>query len=75
MDVRWPLRTPIGFSRARRLSEAELDRAFGALADPTRRAIIARLTTGDAGVLELTARFPMTQPAITKHLKCWSRPA
>jgi DNA-binding transcriptional ArsR family regulator len=51
------------------LSEAELDRAFSALADPTRRAIIARLTTGDAGVLELTARFPMTQPAITKHLK------
>jgi len=51
------------------LSEAELDRAFGALADPTRRAIIARLTTGDAGVLELTARFPMTQPAISKHLK------
>jgi DNA-binding transcriptional ArsR family regulator len=51
------------------LSEGELDRAFGALADPTRRAIIARLTTGDAAVLELTARFPMTQPAITKHLK------
>lgn len=51
------------------LSEAELDRAFGALADPTRRAIIARLTTGDAGVLELTAGFAMTQPAITKHLK------
>ena len=51
------------------LSETELDRAFGALADPTRRAIIARLTTGDAGVLELTAGFPMSQPAITKHLK------
>jgi hypothetical protein len=35
-------------------SDAELDRAFGALADPTRRAIVARLRTGDAGVLELT---------------------
>ncbi len=50
------------------LSEAELDRAFGALADPTRRAILARLTQGDAGVLEVAAPFPMSQPAITKHL-------
>lgn len=52
-----------------RPSEEDLDRAFGALADQTRRAIVARLKTGDAGVLELTAHFPMTQPAITKHLK------
>ena len=50
------------------LSEAELDRAFGALADPTRRAILARLAEGDAGVLDVAAPFPMSQPAITKHL-------
>ena len=51
------------------LSEAELNRAFGALADPTRRAILARLAKGEAGVLEVAEPFPMTQPAITKHLK------
>jgi DNA-binding transcriptional ArsR family regulator len=51
------------------LSEDELDRAFGALADRTRRAILARLTVGDAGVLEVAAPFPMSQPAITKHLQ------
>ena len=50
------------------LSEEELDRAFGALADRTRRAILARLTEGDAGVLEVAAPFSMSQPAITKHL-------
>jgi DNA-binding transcriptional ArsR family regulator len=51
------------------LTEDELDRAFGALADPTRRAILARLSNGDAGVLEVAAPFRMSQPAITKHLK------
>jgi DNA-binding transcriptional ArsR family regulator len=51
------------------LSEDQLDRAFGALADPTRRAILARLTSGDAGVLDVAAPFPMSQPAITKHLR------
>ena len=51
------------------LSEVELDRAFGALSDPTRRAILARLTEGDAGVLEVAEPFPMSQPAITKHLR------
>ena len=51
------------------LSEDDLDRAFGALADPTRRAILARLTNGDAGVLEVGQPFAMSQPAITKHLK------
>jgi DNA-binding transcriptional ArsR family regulator len=50
------------------LSEGELDRAFGALSDPTRRAILARLADGDAGVLDVAAPFPMSQPAITKHL-------
>jgi DNA-binding transcriptional ArsR family regulator len=50
------------------LSEEDLDRAFGALADRTRRAILTRLTQGDAGVLEVAGPFPMSQPAITKHL-------
>jgi DNA-binding transcriptional ArsR family regulator len=50
------------------LTEAELDRAFGALSDPTRRAILARLAEGDAGVLDVAAPFPMSQPAVTKHL-------
>jgi DNA-binding transcriptional ArsR family regulator len=51
------------------LSDDELDRAFGALADRTRRAILTRLTEGDAGVLEVAGPFPMSQPAITKHLR------
>jgi DNA-binding transcriptional ArsR family regulator len=46
-----------------------LDATFAALADPTRRAIIARLAAGEASVTELTAPFAMTQPAISKHLK------
>jgi DNA-binding transcriptional ArsR family regulator len=51
------------------LTDSQLDRAFGALSDPTRRAILARLAEGDAGVLDVAAPFPMSQPAITKHLK------
>ena len=51
------------------LSAADLDRGFGALADPTRRAILARLSRGDVGVLEVAGGFPISQPAITKHLK------
>ena len=50
------------------LSETELDRAFGALSDPTRRAILARLAKGEAGGLDVAAPFPMSQPAVTKHL-------
>ena len=46
-----------------------LSAVFGALADPTRRAILARLAEGDANVAELTAPFRMSQPAISKHLK------
>jgi len=46
-----------------------LDTAFSALADPTRRAILARLATGEATVMELAAPFAMTQPAISRHLK------
>lgn len=50
-------------------SAAELDRVFAALADPTRRAIVQRLSQGEAGVLELAAPFAMSQPAVSKHLK------
>jgi DNA-binding transcriptional ArsR family regulator len=51
------------------LSDDDLDLAFGALSDRTRRAILSRLAEGEAGVLEVAAPFPMSQPAITKHLK------
>jgi DNA-binding transcriptional ArsR family regulator len=50
-----------------------LDRTFAALADPTRRAILARLTSGEASVLELAAPFDITLPAISKHLKVLER--
>ena len=46
-----------------------LDAAFAALADPTRRAILARLGSGEATVMELAAPFEMTQPAVSRHLK------
>lgn len=47
----------------------KLDAIFAALADPTRRAIVARLASGDATVSELAEPFDMSQPAISKHLK------
>jgi DNA-binding transcriptional ArsR family regulator len=50
-----------------------LDATFAALADPTRRAILARLASGEASVTELAAPFEMTQPAISKHLKVLER--
>ncbi len=46
-----------------------LDQVFAALADPTRRAILARLAQGEATVNEVVARFELSQPAISKHLK------
>ena len=52
---------------------AHLDATFMALADPTRRAILSRLTLGDASVSELTEPFDMSQPAISKHLKVLER--
>ncbi|XVU27271.1 ArsR/SmtB family transcription factor [Actinoplanes sp. CA-054009] len=52
---------------------ADLDATFAALADPTRRAILARLARGSATVTELASPFAMTQPAITKHLKVLER--
>ena len=51
------------------MSPARLDATFAALADPTRRAILARLASGDASVFELAEPFAMSQPAISKHLK------
>ena len=50
-----------------------LDLTFAALADPTRRAILARLATGEATVTELARPFEMSQPAISKHLKVLER--
>ncbi|MCC6786976.1 MAG: winged helix-turn-helix transcriptional regulator [Hyphomonadaceae bacterium] len=50
-----------------------LDLTFAALADPTRRAILARLATGEASVQELSEPFEMSQPAISKHLKVLER--
>ncbi len=46
----------------------DLDSAFAALADPTRRAILARLTSGEATVMALAEPFKITQPAISRHL-------
>jgi DNA-binding transcriptional ArsR family regulator len=51
------------------MNAKRLDATFAALADPTRRAILARLATGDASVQELAKPFAMSQPAISKHLK------
>jgi DNA-binding transcriptional ArsR family regulator len=50
-----------------------LDATFAALADPTRRAILARLSAGEATVTELAAPFAMSQPAVSKHIKVLER--
>ena len=55
------------------VSPAQLDATFAALADPTRRAILARLAAGEACVGELAQPFAMSQPAISKHLKVLER--
>ena len=55
------------------MSPDHLDMTFAALADPTRRAILARLASGEASVMELAEPFAMTQPAISKHLKVLER--
>jgi DNA-binding transcriptional ArsR family regulator len=52
---------------------SHLNDTFAALADPTRRAILARLASGEAGVMELAKPFDMSQPAISKHLKVLER--
>jgi len=56
-----------------RSSSEHLDAIFAALADPTRRAILARLASGEASVTELAEPFAMSQPAISKHLKILER--
>jgi DNA-binding transcriptional ArsR family regulator len=55
------------------MTPARLDATFSALADPTRRAILARLARGEASVMELAEPFAMSQPAISKHLKVLER--
>ncbi|KFE66498.1 ArsR/SmtB family transcription factor [Hyalangium minutum] len=55
------------------MASAQLDLTFSALADPTRRAILARLSRGEASVLELAEPFDMSLPAISKHLKVLER--
>jgi len=55
------------------MADKQLDAVFGALADPTRRAILARLKEGEASVSELAAPFAMSQPAISRHLKVLER--
>ena len=55
------------------MQQDQLSAVFGALADPTRRAILARLADGDASVAELTAPFAVSQPAISKHLMVLER--
>jgi DNA-binding transcriptional ArsR family regulator len=59
---------PLGYVQA-----SPLDATFAALADPTRRAILARLASGEASVTDLAEPFAMTQPAISKHLKVLER--
>src|ERR1700760_4928787 len=55
------------------LNSQQLDATFAALADPTRRAILARLAQGEASVNELVEPFDMSQPAISKHLRVLGR--
>ena len=55
------------------MPSSRLDATFAALADPTRRAILARLASGEASVTELAKPFAMSQPAISKHLKVLER--
>jgi len=54
-------------------AQQQLDTTFAALADPTRRAILARLVKGEASVQELSEPFAMSQPAISKHLRVLER--
>src|SRR5437870_821787 len=55
------------------INQRSLDATFAALADPTRRAILARLASGEASVMELAEPFAVSQPAISKHLKVLER--
>jgi DNA-binding transcriptional ArsR family regulator len=55
------------------VADRQLDLAFGALADPTRRAILSRLAVGEASVTELAQPFEISLPAVSKHLKVLER--
>ena len=71
-----PCRLPIGYVKPVGYlvkDQGRLDATFAALADPTRRAILARLASGEASVTELAEPFAMSQPAISKHLKVLER--
>src|SRR6202140_3416897 len=59
--------------RYQQMTPDRLDATFAALADPTRRAILARLASGEASVTELAEPFAMSQPAISKHLRVLER--
>ena len=62
--------SPFGYINVwRSMSSTQLDHTFRALSDPTRRAILARLTRGDVSVTTLTAQSSLSQPAISKHLR------
>ncbi|HJV30267.1 MAG TPA: metalloregulator ArsR/SmtB family transcription factor [Gaiellaceae bacterium] len=61
---------PTGYAH---VAPERLDSTFAALADPTRRAILARLASGEASVTELAEPFGMSQPAVSKHLKVLER--
>jgi DNA-binding transcriptional ArsR family regulator len=60
---------PLDQLNSSRQGTDRLDAVFSALSDPTRRAVLARLTEGDASVAELSAPFRMSQPAVSRHLK------
>lgn len=62
---------PLGYGQT--FASHQLDATFAALADPTRRAILARLADGEATVMELAEPFSMSQPAISKHLRVLER--
>jgi DNA-binding transcriptional ArsR family regulator len=61
---------PYGYAM---ISSSQMDLTFAALADPTRRAILLRLASGEASVKELAKPFAMSQPAVSKHLKVLQR--
>jgi DNA-binding transcriptional ArsR family regulator len=69
-DYNLSVMEPIGYGQ---IPPHRLDATFAALADPTRRAILARLALGEASVAELAAPFAMSQAAVSKHLKVLER--
>src|SRR6185503_557395 len=69
----WKARAPRARRQVNRMQADHLSTTFAALADPTRRAILARLTSGEASVTELAEPFDMSMPAISKHLKVLER--